>query len=129
MGLLAMAFIIMRRGNFPLVSATKYELALRAWLAGLFVRPRFKEMFGHTIAVLGLTNKTWPAWIKGIGLTAGVIAQGTIMNSFSHYHTPFVISLQRTLIALLIGLAFGLVLTALARALVYITSNWLKSAQ
>ncbi len=86
-------------------------------------------MFGHTIAVLGLTNKTWPAWVKGISLTAGVIAQGTIMNSFSHYHTPFIISLQRTLIALVIGLVFGLVLSALARALVYITSNWLKSAQ
>ena len=129
MALVAMAFIIMRRGNFPLVGASKYELAFRAWLASMFVRPRFKEMFGHTIAVIGLTNKTWPAWIKGIGLTAGVIAQGTIMNSFSHYHTPFIISLERTLIALVIGLVFGLVLSALARALVYISSNWLKSAQ
>lgn len=129
MGLIAMAFIIMRRGNFPIVSATSYELAFRNWLSHLFVRPRFKELFGHSVAVLGLSNKTWPSWIKGISLTAGVIAQGTIMNSFSHYHTPFVISLQRTLIALVIGLVMGLILSALARALVYITSNWLKSAQ
>ena len=128
-GLLAMAFIVMRRGNFPLVSASKYELAFRAWLAHLFVRPRFKELFGHTIAVVGLTNGSWPAWIKGITLTAGVIAQGTIMNSFSHYHTPFVISLERTLIALLIGLVMGLVLSAISRLLTSITSKWLKSAK
>ena len=128
-GLLAFGLIFLRRGNLPLIGASDGELALRSWLSSLFVRPRFKELLGHPLAVLGLTGDTFPAWIKGVLLTGGVIAQGTIMNSFSHYHTPFLISLQRTLIALVLGLVIGLILTLTVRLGVRLARAWLGAAR
>jgi hypothetical protein len=128
-GLAAAGLIFLRRGNFPIIPATEAELAFRSWLnTTLVVRPRFKELIGHPMAVLGLTNKEWPGWIKAILLTGGVVAQGTILNSFSHYHTPLVISLQRTLIALGLGLVFGFVLLPLSRFVVSLVRRWLASA-
>jgi Family of unknown function (DUF5693) len=125
----AAGLILLRRGNFPVIPATEAELAFRSWLNNtLVVRPRFKEMIGHPMAVLGLTNKEWPDWIKAILMTGGVVAQSTILNSFSHYHTPLVISLQRTLIALGLGLVFGFVLLPLARFIVSLVRRWLASA-
>ena len=126
-GLAALSLIFLRRGNFPILGATEAELSLRSWLSGLFVRPRFKELAGHVLAVAGLTG-SYPAWVRGGLLTGGVIAQGTILNSFSHYHTPFLISLQRTLIALLIGLAFGLLLSLVAKMGLRATQLWLRNA-
>jgi hypothetical protein len=127
-GAAAAGLILLRRGNFPVIGASEAELELRRWLSDLFVRPRFKEMIGHPMAVLGLTNKGWPGWIKAILMTGGVVAQSTILNSFSHYHTPLIISLQRTLIALALGLVFGFVLLPLARFIVTLVKRWLASA-
>ncbi len=127
-GLLAATLIFLRRGNFPVIGVSEAELAFRSWLSNLFVRPRFKEMIGHPMAVLGLTNKDWPGWIKAILMTGGVVAQSTILNSFSHYHTPLVISLLRTLIALGLGLVFGFVLLPLARFIISLVKRWLASA-
>jgi hypothetical protein len=124
----ALALVVLRRGNFPIIGASEAELAFREWLSDLFVRPRFKELLGHPLAVLGLTGSAWPAWIRGGLLTGGVIAQASILNSFSHYHTPVLVSLQRTLIALALGLVIGLVLVPLARAAVRIGRAWLGGA-
>lgn len=124
----ALGLVVLRRGNFPLIGASEAELAFRSWLAELFVRPRFKELLGHPLAVLGLAAGEWPAWIKGGLLTGGVVAQASILNSFSHYHTPVLVSLQRTLIALGLGLAIGLVLLPLARLAVRVGSHWLKAS-
>lgn len=126
--LAALGLIVLRRGNFPIIGASEAELALRQWLSDFFVRPRFKELIGHPLAMLGLANRDWPEWIRGLLLTAGVISQATIMNSFSHYHTPFVISLQRTLIALLLGLLLGLCVIPLLRLAVRLVNAWLASA-
>ncbi len=122
-----LALVVIRRGNFPILAATEAELALRSALADLFVRPRFKELVGHPLALLALFNPRWPAWATGPLLVAGVIAQASILNSFSHYHTPVLISLQRTLIALAIGLLLGLVLVPLVRLLVFAIRRWLEA--
>lgn len=122
----ALGLVVLRRGNFPIIGASEAELALRSWLADLFVRPRFKELLGHPLAVLGLTSGTWPAWIRAGLLTGGVVAQASILNSFSHYHTPLVVSFQRTVIALVLGLLLGLLLTAAARAAVWLGRRWLE---
>jgi hypothetical protein len=127
-GAAALALVIVRRGNFPIIGASQAELAFRTWLSDLFVRPRFKELLGHPLAVLGLTERGWPAWLRAGLLTGGVIAQASILNSFSHYHTPFLISLQRTLIALALGLVIGLVLVPLARLAVRLGRAWLEGA-
>lgn len=127
--MVALALVILRRGNFPLIGASETELAFRSWLSDLFVRPRFKELLGHPLAVLGLAGAEWPAWVRGGLLTGGVIAQASILNSFSHYHTPLLVSLQRTLIALGLGLAIGLVLLPLIRLVVRFGRSWLSSAR
>lgn len=125
-GLAAVGLAFLRRGNFPILPATEAELTVRSWLNSLFVRPRFKELLGHPTAVVALTNPKWAAWIKAGLLTGGVVAQASILNSFSHYHTPLVISLQRTIIALIIGTVIGLVIVPLARLLVGFTRRWLS---
>lgn len=121
----AAALVVLRRGNFPVIGATETELAVRQWLSEQFARPRFKELLGHPMAVLGLVVHEWPAWIRASLLTGGVVAQASILNSFSHYHTPVLVSLERTLVALVLGLAIGLLLVPLARLSVNLVRRWL----
>lgn len=124
-GIAAVGLAFLRRGNFPILPASEAELAVRSWLNSLFVRPRFKELLGHPAAVVALMSPKWAAWLKAGLLTGGVIAQASILNSFSHYHTPLVISLQRTLIALAIGSVVGLLLVPLARFGESLVRRWL----
>ncbi len=126
-GIAALGLVFVRRGNFPVIGASSAELALRDWLADVFVRPRFKELMGHPLAVLALANRGWPAWIKGLLLTGGVVAQASILNSFSHYHTPLIISLQRSLVALVLGVILGLVLVPIARGAIALVRTWLRT--
>lgn len=128
-GVVALALVFMRRGNFPIIGVSSSELALRDVLGQYFARPRFKELLGHPLAVLALTNSRWAEWIKGTLLTAGIVAQATILNSFSHYHTPVMISLERTIAALVIGGLVGLLLIPLSRFAVYIVKRWLQTAK
>lgn len=125
----AAGLILLRRGNFPIIGVSEAELALRAWLDELFVRPRFKELIGHSLAIVALMVPKLPAWLRAGLLTAGVVAQATILNSFSHYHTPLVISLQRTVIALVLGFLGGLILSVLTRWLMTLWDRWLDSAR
>jgi hypothetical protein len=124
----AIGLVFLRRGNLPIIGATEIELALREALNELFVRPRFKELLGHPLALLGLLMAHWPWWARGGLLTAGVVAQASILNSFSHYHTPLLISLNRTLIALVIGVAAGLLLWLLVRGAEKLLRRWLANA-
>jgi hypothetical protein len=127
-GAFALALVFLRRGNFPVIGASGAELALRDWLAEQFVRPRFKELAGHPLAIVVLANPSWAAWIRGIGLTGGIVAQATILNSFSHYHTPLLISLERTLVALVLGSLLGLIGVPVSRAVVTLVKRWLATA-
>lgn len=127
-GVAALGLVFLRRGNFPLIGASEAELAFRSWLAEIFVRPRFKELLGHPLAVLGLAGEGLPGWLRGALLTGGVIAQASILNSFSHYHTPLLVSLQRTLIALALGLLLGLVLLPVVTAVLRLGRQWLGTA-
>ena len=128
-GLAALALVLLRRGNFPVIGASGAELGLRDLLSEYFARPRFKELLGHPLAVLALTNGGWAPWLKGLLLTGGVVAQASIVNSFSHYHTPLLVSLERTLVALALGLAVGLVLVPIARLVTGGVKRWLTGAR
>jgi hypothetical protein len=127
-GLAALALVVIRRGNTPIIGASALELEVRELLSQAFARPRFKELFGHPLALLGLTERSWPAWIRAPLLTGGVIAQASILNSFAHYHTPLVVSLERTLVALALGLALGLLGLVVARRGVRAARGWLERA-
>src|SRR5690606_23586670 len=95
--LAAVAMVLLRRGNDPVIGVSQYELAFRQLLGEYFARPRFKELIGHPMAVLGLGMREWPAWLRWLLLTGGVVAQASVLNSFSHFHTPVLVSLERTL--------------------------------
>ncbi len=124
----ALALAFLRRGNTPVIGASHAELAIRQWLSDMFVRPRFKELIGHPLAVLALANPRWPSWLRGLLLTGGVLAQASVLNTFSHYHTPLLISAERTFIALAIGLAVGLLLVPIVRIVLGLGRRWLASA-
>lgn len=125
----ALLFAFLRRGNAPIIGASHLELQVRQWLSqALTVRPRFKELVGHPLAVLAFAFPRWPAWLRGLLLTGGVLAQASVLNTFSHYHTPLAISAERTGIALGIGLAIGLVLVPVVRLFVHLARAWLAGS-
>lgn len=126
--LAALALLLLRRGNFPVIGASEAELGLRALLSDYFARPRFKELLGHPLAVLALLNPRWPRAVRGLLLTGGVVALSSLVNSFSHYHTPLSVSLERTVVALVLGLMLGVLLNLLARPLVRGITRWLDTA-
>ena len=112
----ALAVLLARSGNFvlPVPAAEKY---FRDWLEMvLFVRPRTKEFligypFLYIAAIYYLKrNSRWLFLLAAIG----VIAPVSVFNSFSHIHTPLLISLIRTFnglaLGLLVALLVGLVL-------------------
>ena len=128
-GVAGLGLILIRRGNFPIIGASNLELQIRDWLSQAFARPRFKELVGHPLAVLALSNPRWAAWMKGLLLTGGVIAQSTIINSFSHYHTPLLISLERTAVAFVLGGLLGLLAVPITRLLSGGMTRWLQAAR
>lgn len=140
--LAAVAIVVLRRGNDPVIGVSELELALRQLLGEYFARPRFKELIGHPLALLALGTSAVsaaasarplggfasPTWLRGVLLTAGVIAQASILNSFSHYHTPLSVSLERTAVALALGAVAGGLLLLVTRWLVPPATRWLASA-
>jgi hypothetical protein len=108
----ALAVIVLRRGNLGPLSPTSLELSLREVLSENLVRPRFKELAANPALVLAVFGR-WgePAW--AVLLAVAAIGQSSILNTFSHYHTPVLISLQRTLNGAVIGTALGFIALAL----------------
>lgn len=121
------ALVVLRRGNDPVIGVSSFELALRDLLGSYFARPRFKELIGHPLAFLALALPGLPAWMRGTLLSVGVVAQASILNSFSHYHTPLAISLERTLVALVLGALIGLVLWPLAAWTLRRLRAWMRT--
>jgi hypothetical protein len=108
-GLAVVALAVLRRGNDAAPSIVpEWELQLRAFLQDVMVRPRFKEIFAHALAPMALLLP-WPTWIKNTLLVLVAVGMGSILNTFSHYHTPLSISFFRVLNGILIGVVLGLV--------------------
>lgn len=102
-------YYLSRTGNGGQVSGI--EMIIRRWLESTVgVRPRFKEfMLGHPpmLLALFLALRYRPAWLLVI---VGTLGQLTMVSSFTHIHTPIVISIIRTLLGLGVGVVFGLIL-------------------
>ncbi|MCE1249076.1 MAG: DUF5693 family protein [Firmicutes bacterium] len=109
LGLIA-AIVAIRSGNADESLASNSERQLRVLMEQLFwVRPRFKDfMLGHPAMII-----TWALTAMnvfggmGIFVLFGAIGQADIMDTFSHVHTPVIISLARTVSGMLIGLVIG----------------------
>ena len=114
-GLALIAVIyIGRTGNFPLLPVPAWELTIRSLLEKiLYVRPRFKEfLIGHPLFIFSLylsVQKRKELYFYPLLMLAsvGVI---TIVNTFSHLHTPVLISLLRTFHAYWLSFAVAAVI-------------------
>lgn len=107
-GLVGLVYV-MRTGN-DLLPVLTLEQAVRRLLEGwLVVRPRSKELFfGHPLLVAALHQKGLGRRRVGAWLMVGaVIGQLSILNTFSHIHTPLLVSMWRTLLGLVLGFALG----------------------
>lgn len=118
-GLVALAglgVLVARSGNFVL-PVPAFEKYFRNWLEViLFVRPRTKEfLVGYPFLYLAALyhfrgNKLW-LWLLA---AIGVIAPVSVFNTFSHIHTPLLISAVRTFNGLVLGLIVAIIVGLLA---------------
>ena len=123
---LILAFVILagfiyvgRTGHDWGLPIPKLEENLRVYLEKIFIiRPRLKEAFiGHPALFLGLLLgvSTVSAWYLPYLLTIGSIGITSILNTFSHAHTPLLVSLIRTIWGLVIGSLIGIIVFLLLK--------------
>ena len=103
------AVYLLRTANFVL-PIPQLELAVREGLERLLlVRPRFKEiLIGHPALVALLASRKRHPLLMSLA----VIGQLSLVNTFTHIHTPIIISVLRTVCGLIIGYAVGLLVWA-----------------
>ena len=108
MFMIIFAIYIIRSGNSPTVSET--QLQIRQVLKDVFgTRPRTKEfLIGYPIIMCLIYFGKHKLYIPmSLLATVGPIS---IVNTFTHIHTPLLISIKRTLWGLLLGIVVGLIL-------------------
>ena len=113
--LLVFVYYMYRTGNSTTTSAS--ELAFRNFLENaLIARPRAKEMLiGWPMLLLFIWSlrrgmKFLPM-VFGMGMSIGLVS---VVNTFLHIRTPFLLSLLRTGWGMLFGLLIGLAVMLLA---------------
>lgn len=106
------AYYVSRTGNGGIL--LPFEAEFRSTLENLFgVRPRTKEfLLGHPLLLLVLYYWHQHKWIKWT-LPIAIIGQLSMVNTFTHFHTPVWISLQRGLYGMALGMVIGLVIIGL----------------
>ena len=112
--------VLMRSGNQSDIAPSQFELALRHHLTTLLsVRPRFKQfVVGFPLLMLLPALTVAHRRAAGILLALGIgVGIGDVIDTFSHLHTPILISLLRIFNGLLIGVAIGVALILIYRAL------------
>lgn len=95
-------YYLSRTGNAGQV--TGIELQFRSLMENTFgVRPRIKEfMGGHPLFFAGIFLALRYRWAMVL-LVAGTIGQLSMVDTFAHIHTPFLLSLIRVFLGLGIG--------------------------
>lgn len=111
---LAGALFVVRSGNYWGGIISPAELFLRRLLeVVLGVRPRTKEfLIGYPalILALNLAARGFRRLIVWFWAMVGTLGPVSLINSYCHLHTPFLISLRRSLNGYVLGLIFGLIL-------------------
>ena len=112
--------LITRSGNQPDVSVSSFETHLRGFLTTLLgARPRFKE-FLIGFPLLMLLPALAPAHRRAVGwlvVIAAGIGLADVIDTFSHIHTPLIISVLRLFNALVAAGIIGLLLQIAYRKL------------
>ncbi len=105
------ALLVMRSGNTSDVQPSSFELALRHVLSNvLSVRPRTKEfLIGAPLLMLTpalfAQHRRAVGWLLALGIGVGI---GDVIDTFSHLHTPVLISIQRVGNGVVIGAIVGI---------------------
>lgn len=120
-------FYLGRTGNYPIFPVTSLEVQIRDLLEDFLIfRPRFKEFaIGHPFLILAFYYllKKEKHGLALPFLIIGSIGPITVINTFTHIHTPLMVSLLRVISASILGILGGLVLIWLYRL---IARYWLK---
>jgi hypothetical protein len=104
--------ILMRSGNQPDIGVSGFETQLRGVLTTLVgARPRFKEfLLGFPalmlLPVLTTAHRRAAGWF--IVIVAG-IALADVLDTFSHIHTPLLITFVRIINGLIFGAVLGII--------------------
>jgi hypothetical protein len=107
-----------RSGNQSDIAPSSFELALRAHLTSILsVRPRFKEfLIGYPalmlLPALRPVDRRWAGWLLVLMIGMGL---GDLIDTFSHLHTPLVVSALRVVNGLVLGAIAGTLVTAAYR--------------
>jgi hypothetical protein len=122
LGGLIILLMLARSDNF-VIPVPALEKQLRGWLEVLFyARPRTKEfLIAYPALLLAFTLFSRGAWRHWFWLIVaiGTLAPVSVMNTFSHAHTPLLISLLRTFNGLVIGLVVAWLLAGLAERFLF----------
>lgn len=116
----ALLIFVARSGNFVL-PVPGFEKSFRDLLETiLFIRPRTKEfLVGWPFLFLAATillrgKKKW-LWVVA---AIGTIAPISVINTFSHIHTPIIVSMVRTINGLALGILIGSIVAWIADKLI-----------
>jgi len=115
-GLALIGILLARSGNF-IIPVSGLEQSFRRFLETVMViRPRTKEFligypFLFMAALAYFRGKTKWLWLL---VAVGAIAPISALNSFTHIHTPIMISMIRTINGLVLGIIIGLLAGFLA---------------
>jgi hypothetical protein len=111
--------VLLRSGNFPVIPVAEIEVMLRRGLEELLgVRPRSKELLiGHPALVLAAALMVCGhTRFASLFAVVAALGQSSVLNTFTHLHTPLSINLVRTAQGLWLGGLIGLVLAGAALA-------------
>ncbi|NLG86485.1 MAG: hypothetical protein GX489_04630 [Firmicutes bacterium] len=116
LGILAVAVWVLfnRSGNTSVIPIPAWELKARSFLeAVFFARPRTKEfLVGHPALLLAAAGWGKDKFYQPYLVALAAVGQASLMNTFVHLHTPFLVSLIRSLLGLGIGMLVGACLWA-----------------
>jgi hypothetical protein len=112
--------VLIRSGNQSDIAPSTFELVLRSHLTTILqVRPRFKEFVVAwpalvlVPALLAEDRRRW-GWLF---VLAGGMGLGDLIDTFSHLHTPLLVSLERVINGGVLGALIGLALAFAYRRL------------
>lgn len=123
-----LVFYVMRTGNYGMLILGKLEIGFRELLENIFlVRPRTKEIL-FAVPLLMLAIHYWKDSrinnsIKLMLLLFASITSISQINTFCHLHAPFLTSLYRSFLGLILGYGIGLLLIMLIKKLIEITNK------
>lgn len=107
---LAVLYYITRSGNFPILPVSGLEIKMRTALEQLlFARPRNKEFLIAYPALILAATLLWSGWRRWVWLLLVAASTGavSVVNSFEHVRTPWLMSLLRGVNGLWVGAIVG----------------------